>query len=148
MVTTCDGACCICTRLTSSNFHEYSKVKHTLLTMALHLTDGCSYDFLSALYRKTEFWTAYQHKLIAKYCLMHSTWFHAILAYIFSSQNACPFWTECKDHLLLVKVPPHNQHPMAFHYLLLWPIGLINWVNPIVVRQNWAQYRTRNNMQS
>ena len=132
----------------SSNAREYSQVKHTLLTMALHLTDSRSFGFLSALYRKMQFLTAYQHKLIAKCCLTHSMWFDAILAYIFSSQNTHPFWAECTDNLLLVKVSPHNQHPAVFHHLLYWPMGLINWVYPIVVRQNWAQHRMCNIMQS
>ena len=132
----------------SSNACECSQVELTLLTMALHLTDGRSFGFLSALYGKTQFLTVYQHKLIAKCCITHSMWFDAILAYIFSSQITRPFWTECIDNLLLVKTSPHNQHPMVFHHLLIWPMGLINWVNPIVVRQNRAQHITCNNMQS
>ena len=132
----------------SSNARECSQVKHTLLTMALHLTDGRSFGFLSALYGNMQVQTAFQHKLIAKCCITHSMWFDAILAYIFSSQSTRPFWTECIDNLLLVKASPHNQHPMVFHHLLIWPMGLINWVNLIVVRQNWAQHRMHNIMQS
>ena len=132
----------------SSNTREYSQVKHTLLTMALHLTDSRSFGFLSALYENTQVQTVFQHKLIAKCFITHSMWFDAILACIFSSQSTRPFWTECIDNLLLVKASPHNQHPMVFHHLLIWPMGLRKWVNPIVVRQNWAQHKTRNNMQS
>ena len=53
LVTTCDIARHIRTRLTSSNALECSQVKHTLLTMGLHLTNGRSFGFLSALYGNT-----------------------------------------------------------------------------------------------
>ena len=71
-------------------------------------------------------------KLIANCCLLHSTCFHVTLAFIFSSQDTSPFWTTCKINLLIEKATPHNQHPMAFYNVLFWPMGLINWVNPII----------------
>lgn len=90
---------------------------------------------------ENKFMTVYQHKLLSKCCFTNSAWILYPFGKIFQPTTRISVLDTRLSYSTLFEGIPSFSASYGIHYLLLKPMGLINWVNPVVRLQNWTQLK-------